>query len=38
MGVLRDGEWVHFQMDLGNRKHRAAFRRGEVPEGVVLAE
>jgi hypothetical protein len=38
MGVLKDGEWVHFQMDLGNKKHRAAFLRGEVPEGVEIAE
>jgi hypothetical protein len=38
MGVLQDGEWVHFQMDLGNKKHRAAFFRGEVPEGIEMAE
>lgn len=38
MGVLRDGNWVHFQMDLGNKKHRAAFLRGDVPEGVDVAE
>jgi hypothetical protein len=38
MSVLKDGEWVRFQMDLGNKKHRAAFFRGEVPEGVQLAE
>jgi hypothetical protein len=38
MGVLKDDEWVHFQMDLGNKKHRAAFLRGEVPEGVEIAE
>jgi hypothetical protein len=37
MGVLKDGEWIHFQMDLGNKKHRAAFFRGEVPEGVEMA-
>ncbi len=38
MGVLKDGEWIHFQMDLGNKKHQAAFFRGEVPEGVEIAE
>jgi hypothetical protein len=38
MGVLQDGEWVHFQMDLGSKKHRAAFLRGEVPESVEMAE
>lgn len=37
MGVLRDGVWVHFRMDLGNLKHREAFFRGGVPEGVELA-
>jgi hypothetical protein len=38
MSVLKDGEWVRFQMDLGNENHRAAFLRGEVPEGVKMAE
>jgi hypothetical protein len=38
MSVLKDGEWVRFEMDLGNKKHRAAFFRGEVPESVKLAE
>jgi hypothetical protein len=33
MGVLRDGQWVHFEMDLGNRDHREAFFKGEVPRG-----
>jgi hypothetical protein len=36
MAVLRDGEWVTFPMELGNRKHREAFLRGEVPMGVKL--
>jgi len=31
MGVLHDGVWHHFKMDLGDPDHRAAFRRGEVP-------
>lgn len=38
MSVLKDGDWVRFQMDLGNKKHRAAFFRGEVPDGVKMAE
>jgi hypothetical protein len=38
MSVLKEGQWVRFQMDLGNKKHRAAFFRGEVPEGVKMAE
>jgi hypothetical protein len=37
MGVLQDDGFVHFQMDLANKKHRQAFLRGEVPEGVELA-
>lgn len=36
MGVLRDGQWIHFTMDLGDRKQRAAFLAGEVPKGVKL--
>jgi hypothetical protein len=35
MAVLRDGEWATFQMQLGNRKHREAFFRGEIPAGVA---
>jgi len=31
MGVLHDGVWRHFKMDLGDPDHRAAFKRGEVP-------
>jgi hypothetical protein len=38
MSVLKDGEWIRFQMDLGNKKHLAAFFSGEVPEGVEMAE
>lgn len=37
MGVLENGAWVHFEMDLGNPKHREAFLRGEVPKGVARA-
>lgn len=38
MGVLRDGRWVHFRMDLGDKAHREAFARGEVPDGAELAD
>ena len=38
MGLLKDGKWVHFQMDLGNKNHRDAFRRGQIPKGVRLAD
>jgi hypothetical protein len=38
MGILRGDHWVHFQMDLGNKQHREAFFRGEVPEGAKMAE
>lgn len=38
MSVLKDGQWIRFQMDLGKKKHREAFWRGEVPEGVKMLE
>jgi hypothetical protein len=38
MAVLQDGVWVPFQIQLGNRKHREAFLRGEVPTGVVMLD
>jgi hypothetical protein len=31
MGVLQDGVWLHFKMDLGDPDHRAAFLSGEMP-------
>jgi hypothetical protein len=31
MGVLQDGVWHHFTMDLGDPDHRAAFLKGTVP-------
>jgi hypothetical protein len=31
MGVLQDGVWQHFTMDLGDPDHRAAFMKGAVP-------
>ncbi|MGD0893103.1 MAG: hypothetical protein ABR923_16395 [Terracidiphilus sp.] len=34
MGVLQDGAWHHFKMDLGDPDHRAAFLAGEVPEDL----
>lgn len=36
MGVLKDGRWVHFEMDLGNEQHRNAFLSGEVPNGAMV--
>jgi hypothetical protein len=36
MGIIRDGSWLHFEMDLGNEQHRKAFWSGEVPDGVTL--
>jgi hypothetical protein len=36
MGVIRDGRWVHFEMDLGNELHRKAFLSGRVPDGVKI--
>jgi hypothetical protein len=34
MGVLQDGVWRHFSMDLGDPDHRAAFLKGTVPEDL----
>ena len=34
MGVLNDGRWLHFGMDLGNDQHRKAFLTGQAPEGA----
>jgi hypothetical protein len=31
MGVLQDGAWLHFKMDLGDPDHREAFLNGEMP-------
>ncbi len=31
VGVLQDGVWLHFTMDLGDPDHRAAFLKGAVP-------
>jgi hypothetical protein len=31
MGVLQDGTWHHFKMDLGDPDHREAFLNGEMP-------
>jgi hypothetical protein len=31
MGILQDGTWYHFKMDLGDPEHRAAFLSGEMP-------
>lgn len=37
MGLLKEGKWVHFQMDLGNREHRKAFKLGTIPDRVIFA-
>jgi hypothetical protein len=37
MGVLQDGVWRHFSMDLGDPDHRAAFMRGSVPDDMTSA-
>jgi hypothetical protein len=34
MGVYKDDLWHHFEMDLGDPDHRAAFLEGEVPEDL----
>jgi hypothetical protein len=37
MAILQRGEWITFEMELGNRQHREAFLRGEMPPGVMAA-
>ena len=36
MGVLEDGAWRHFTMDLGDPDHREAFMNGEVPPDLSV--
>jgi hypothetical protein len=36
MGVLQDGAWHHFKMDLGDPDHREAFLNGEVPDDLAI--
>ncbi len=38
MGVLENGEWRHFEMDLGNPTHKEAFKAGKIPSGVIPGE
>ena len=35
MGVLQDGVWHHFSMDLGDPDHRDAFLKGKVPDDLT---
>ena len=37
MGVLENGAWTHFEMDLGDAEQRADFLQGRVPKGAKLA-
>ena len=36
MGILQDGTWLHFTMDLGDPDHRDAFLSDEVPEDLSV--
>jgi hypothetical protein len=38
MGLLQDGVWLHFTMDLGDPDHRAAFLNGEMPDDVTIIQ
>ena len=38
MGVLQDGTWHHFRMDLGDPAHRSAFLNGEIPSDVSIIQ
>ena len=33
-GILQDGTWHHFKMDLGDPDHREAFLNGEMPSDL----
>jgi hypothetical protein len=35
MGILQDGTWYHFKMDLGDPDHREAFLNGEIPSDAA---
>jgi len=35
-GLLLDGRWHRFQMDLADRERREYFKRGEIPPGVEV--
>ncbi|WP_093221847.1 MULTISPECIES: hypothetical protein [unclassified Variovorax] len=37
MGLLREGEWVHFEMELSDKRQREQFLQGELPTGAKLA-
>ena len=37
MAVLQDGQWIRFEMNLGNRGQRESFFQGQVPKGARLA-
>lgn len=36
MGVLQEGTWHHFKMDLGDPDHREAFLNGEMPSDLTV--
>jgi hypothetical protein len=36
MAVLEGENWITFEMDLGNKRHREAFRQGKVPAGAAI--
>jgi len=36
MGILQDGTWYHFRMDLGDPAHRAAFLNSEMPSDLSV--
>lgn len=36
MGVLKDGRWIHFKMNLNSQEQKKAFLKGEIPDGVQM--
>ena len=38
MGVLQEGSWQTFSMDLGDPEHREAFITGEMPSDLAAVQ
>jgi hypothetical protein len=36
MAVLHDGQWIPFEMNLGNLEQRESFFQGQIPKGAKL--
>lgn len=36
MAVMKEGQWISFEMDLGDHKQRKSFFKGQIPKGAKL--